>query len=212
MLQLIMAWQDTALSLQQGEPGMNQNRLTVDLIRRADADPSNCMRAFDRAILKYKPGNGRLVMQGSFRIDSSKESGRTNHFEPMASGAQIEVLDATGRIVETILLPAGPVGSGGAGWKSNRTGDVLTYVAKSKSAKIKKLQLKRKDRNDPSSVDLKVITNDLGLTSGDLTGSPALRFRLLDDHPGHCSRTEFAPDQDGFCAANRSGSVLTCRQ
>jgi len=212
VLQLIMAWQDTALSLQQGEPGMNQNRLTVDLIRRADADPSNCMRAFDRAILKYKPGNGRLVMQGSFRIDSSEESGHTNHFEPMASGAQIEVLDAAGRILETILLPAGHVQTGGAGWKSNRTGDVLTYVAKNKSAKIKKLQLKRKDRNDPSRVDLKVITNDLGLTSGDLTGSPALRFRLLDDHPGHCSRTEFAPDQDGFCAANRSGSVLTCRQ
>ena len=191
---------------------MPQTPVTVDVIRGPDSEPSRCTQSFDKATLKYKAGNGRLVLQGSFRIDSDHEAEHADRFKPIESGAQIEIFGASNHLVETILLPGGAMQAKGAGWKSNRTGDVLTYINKDRSAKVKKLQLKRKDRNDSSRVDLKVMTNNLGLASDDVAGEASIRFRLLDNSPGHCSKTAFTPENGGFCASNRSGTALTCRQ
>jgi hypothetical protein len=213
VLRQILGWRDAVVAWPSGELQMSQDFAMVDVIRGVDGSQSQCNQRFDKARMKYKPGNGRLVFQGSFRLDDGLKSEAADSFKPVETGVKIEILDHSDNLLETITLPGGPFGANGAGWKSNRTGDVLTYIDKDKSSKIKKVQLKRKDRNDPSKLDVKVMTNDLQTGANNvLAGSISLRFRLLDDNPGHCSTTDFTTENDGFCASNRSGTVLICRQ
>ncbi|HAC81498.1 MAG TPA: hypothetical protein DCG06_14460, partial [Deltaproteobacteria bacterium] len=171
-----------------------------------------CSLGFDKAQLKYKLKNGKLVFKGSFRLGDGLEQDVAETFKPAETGAEVQIFDQDDNLLERITLPGVPFSSSSPGWKSNRAGDVLTYIDKNKSSTIKKVQLKRKDRTDPSKLDVKVLTNDLGLTENQLAGTISLQFRLLDENPGHCGVTDFTQASGGFCAPNRNGTVLTCRQ
>ncbi len=171
-----------------------------------------CSLGFDKAQLKYKLKNGKLVFKGSFRLGDGLEQDVAETFKPAETGAEVQIFDQDDNLLERITLPGVPFSSSSPGWKSNRAGDVFTYIDKNKSSTIKKVQLKRKDRTDPSKLDVKVLTNDLGLTENQLAGTISLQFRLLDENPGHCGVTDFTQASGGFCAPNRNGTVLTCRQ
>ena len=79
------------------------------------------------------------------------------------------------------------------------------------AAFIKKVQLKRNDRRDPSEVSIKLITKNLDIPANALSGELSLQFRLGDGEPGNCAVTDFASEVGGRCATNPAGDMLSCR-